>query len=474
MRRVGWLLAVVAIIAAPMTLGARQATAFPGAEGRIVYVDDTLDEWPVIASMAANGTDPLQLTQSSQSEFGDYEPRWSPGGTMIVFTRTTDVSEDVWRMNANGTGQKKLSAGFTPSWSADGSKIVFASDRTGDIEIYSMDLNGGAVKRLTFSPGDDITPAWSPLNDRIAFSSLRNDLHEIFTMKPDGSNVLRQTIAPEDTFHFAPNWSPNGDRITFTSYLFTETDATATIKLLNPANGNVTTIVTPGPYDENPAYSPRSTSRRIVFNTDSLGELEVAVVPEAGGATDVLTDTHDGSQSVPDWQPIPTFPLVDAQFSTFKNDIEWVYAEGITVGCSAERYCPDEAVTRGQMATFLVRALNLPPTATDYFTDDNGTTHEQNINRVRAANITSGCTATTYCPNAVVTREQMATFLTKGFALPSTTTDYFTDDETSSHEVSINRVRAAGITTGCTPTTYCPLADVTRGQMAAFLRRALE
>ena len=68
----------------------------------------------------------------------------------------------------------------------------------------------------------------------------------------------------------------------------------------------------------------------------------------------------------------------------------------------------------------------------------------------------------------------MATFLAKGFSLPATATDYFTDDETSSHEGNINRVKAAGITSGCTPTTYCPKAQVTRGQMAAFLRRATD
>jgi hypothetical protein len=187
-----------------------------------------------------------------------------------------------------------------------------------------------------------------------------------------------------------------------------------------------------------------------------------------------LTTAHGGQQGQPDWQPIPAFPLVDARFSTFKLDIEWVYGQGITVGCSAERYCPNDAVTRGQMATFLVRALDLPATATDYFTDDETSSHEQNINRVRAAGITSGCSATTYCPDADVTREQMATFLAKGFELPATANDYFTDDETSGHETNINKVKAAGITSGCTPTTYCPKAVVTRGQMAAFLRRALE
>jgi hypothetical protein len=54
-----------------------------------------------------------------------------------------------------------------------------------------------------------------------------------------------------------------------------------------------------------------------------------------------------------------------------------------------------------------------------------------------------------------------------------TTTDFFTDDETNVHEVHINRLAASAITSGCTATTYCPAGIVTRGQMAAFLHRAL-
>ena len=67
----------------------------------------------------------------------------------------------------------------------------------------------------------------------------------------------------------------------------------------------------------------------------------------------------------------------------------------------------------------------------------------------------------------------MASFLARVFSLPGSTTDYFTDDETSIHEVDINRVAEAGITSGCTATTYCPLNPVTRGQMVAFLHLAL-
>ena len=67
----------------------------------------------------------------------------------------------------------------------------------------------------------------------------------------------------------------------------------------------------------------------------------------------------------------------------------------------------------------------------------------------------------------------MATFLVRGFHLPTTGTDYFTDDEGNTHEANINRLRASGITFGCGGSNYCPNGLVTRGQMAAFLYRAM-
>ncbi len=154
-------------------------------------------------------------------------------------------------------------------------------------------------------------------------------------------------------------------------------------------------------------------------------------------------------------------------------DIAWLADQGITAGCTPTTFCPDGLVTRGQMATFLVRALHLPATGTDYFSDDEGSIHEANINRLRAAGITLGCSATRFCPAGLVTRAQMATFLVRAFELPATGTDYFSDDNTNKHEANINRLRAAGITYGCGGTNFCPNGIVTRGQMAAFLHRAL-
>ncbi|HSK92558.1 MAG TPA: S-layer homology domain-containing protein [Candidatus Angelobacter sp.] len=164
--------------------------------------------------------------------------------------------------------------------------------------------------------------------------------------------------------------------------------------------------------------------------------------------------------------------LNDWTDSKFADAIAWMWSSGITAGCSSDLYCTNNTVLRDQMATFLTRAKDLPPAGRDYFTDDAGNRHEDRINRLAASGITSGCDATRFCPNGAVTRGQMASFLARAFALPPADRDYFTDDAGSKHESNINRLAAAGLTFGCGGTRFCPDGLVTRGQMAAFLYRA--
>jgi hypothetical protein len=209
------------------------------------------------------------------------------------------------------------------------------------------------------------------------------------------------------------------------------------------------------------------------FSFDNNYEVVDIVATRSGTVTArVLTDRFETSSEpyAIAWTLAPPFTDIDA--SPFYDDILWAYQSGITTGCTSTRFCPNNAVTREQMASFLVRALDLPATSHDYFTDDERSAHEADINRVAAAGITTGCTATRYCPGAVVTREQMASFLARALNLPSTSRDYFTDDERSVHESNINRLAASGITAGCSATRYCPTGTVTRAQMVAFLRRA--
>jgi hypothetical protein len=168
---------------------------------------------------------------------------------------------------------------------------------------------------------------------------------------------------------------------------------------------------------------------------------------------------------------VPPFSDIDGH--RFENNIEWLRLQNLTSGCGGGRYCPDGFVTRAQMATFLSRALTLPSTSHDYFSDDEGLTHEANINRVAAAGITVGCGPGRFCPSGLVTRGQMASFLARAFDLAGSKIDWFGDDDSSTHQGNINRVAWAGITVGCRPSAYCPDGRVTRGQMAAFLNRAM-
>jgi hypothetical protein len=160
--------------------------------------------------------------------------------------------------------------------------------------------------------------------------------------------------------------------------------------------------------------------------------------------------------------------------SGFSEHIAWMYETGLTEGCAPDLFCTYNPVSREQMAAFLSRALDLPATPNDYFTDDDGTDFEVSINRVAAAGIATGCGAGRFCPTRDVTRGEMAAFLARGFALPATTNDYFADDDGTTFEVSINRVARAGIASGCTATRFCPDRLINRGEMAAFLHRALD
>ncbi|MEA2023399.1 MAG: S8 family serine peptidase [Actinomycetota bacterium] len=112
------------------------------------------------------------------------------------------------------------------------------------------------------------------------------------------------------------------------------------------------------------------------------------------------------------------------------------------------------------------------------FVDTRSSIFRLDIAWMSALGITKGCNPPTndrYCPTGTVTRGQMAAFLNRALHLPPTTADYFVDDDDSIFEGDINRLAAAGITKGCNPPTndrYCPTGTVTRGQMAAFLHRA--
>lgn len=165
-------------------------------------------------------------------------------------------------------------------------------------------------------------------------------------------------------------------------------------------------------------------------------------------------------------------PFRDDDGSVHEADIVTLADLGVTKGCATDLYCPDRGVTRAEMATMLVRAFDLAPDAADAFSDDDGSVHEADIQALAAAGITRGCSTTSYCPDRPVTRGEMATFLVRALVLDPAAPAGFDDTPGSVHAGAIDALATAGITRGCSDTSFCPDASVTRAQMASFLVRA--
>jgi hypothetical protein len=181
---------------------------------------------------------------------------------------------------------------------------------------------------------------------------------------------------------------------------------------------------------------------------------------------------------------VPASGFTDVTGSNLhKSAIDCIVWWQVSGGQGGGGFGPADSVRRDQMATFIAQLITrsggtLPSNPRDAFTDDAGNTHEANINRLAAAGILSGRSATSYDPGGRVTRDQMATFLMAAYRYrtgqtPSTSINYFADAVGNTHQASINRAASLGITGGSAG-GYLPTRPVPRDQMASFLARALD
>jgi subtilisin family serine protease len=238
-------------------------------------------------------------------------------------------------------------------------------------------------------------------------------------------------------------------------------------------------------------HSPRSGTSFAAPHVAGAAALMLALAPDltATELAELLSETGDplpslvgvvsSGRRLDAARAVQAARFRDIVDSVFADDIMWAAASGIAAGCGDNLFCPDDPVTRGQMAAFLTRALDLTPSGTDRFTDDAGSVFGADIDALATAGITTGCNPPAndrYCPDDPVTRGQMAAFLTRALDLTPSGTDRFTDDTGSVFGADIDALATAGITTGCNPPAndrYCPDDPVTRGQLMAFLRRGL-
>jgi len=167
--------------------------------------------------------------------------------------------------------------------------------------------------------------------------------------------------------------------------------------------------------------------------------------------------------------------------SPFHPFVEKLVRDSVTAGCGSGNYCASSFVTRGQMAVFLLRskdgpAYTPPPCTTPIFTDvPCSLPLSPWIDELANRNVTAGCAAGLFCPNDAVTRGQMAVFLLRthdgsSYVPPACTTPTFADVPCSSGFARwVDELAPRGITAGCGGGNFCPDVPVNRGQMAVFL-----
>ena len=145
-----------------------------------------------------------------------FAPRFSPDGTKVVMSISSDGNTDIYEMDLRGRALRRLTSGpaidTSPCYSSDGTQIVFNSDRGGTQQLYVMGAGGGGERRISFGSGRYATPVWSPRGDFIAFTKISGDGFGIGVMRSDGSGerMLANGFLVE-----GPTWAPNGRVLAF-------------------------------------------------------------------------------------------------------------------------------------------------------------------------------------------------------------------------------------------------------------------
>lgn len=229
-----------------------------------------------------------------------------------------------------------------------------------------------------------------------------------------------------------------------------------------------------------PQASPSALIDAVTRTARPSGDLQGKVT--SGGVLDVPAFLEGLAR--PACEGFTSAPFDDVQAgSAHAANVACVAAFEVVQGIGDGRYAPAADVTRGQMATFLRRMLAAagveePPPGGRAFHDTAGSVHEAAIEVVAAHGLAAGVGEGRFAPQAPVTRGQMATFLVRTYELVvgqelASDRDWF-EDSAGTHERTIDVARDLGIARGTSPTRFSPGLDVSRGQMASFVARTLD
>ncbi|MEI6179300.1 MAG: hypothetical protein WCP31_00985 [Chloroflexales bacterium] len=298
--------------------------------GRIAFESNREgNQWDIFV-MERDGSGQVNLTRHSNS---DGKPAWSPDGTKLAFNSNRggyrmdiyvlDLTKGTEPIQLTGRdGVNPWSDDKNPTWSPDGSKLALQSNRMGNYDIYIMNADGSGQTRLTDNPADDTEPAWSPIvgisglptplpptpestavqgpTGRIAFTASIDGNNEIFVMNANGMASVNVTNSPADDYD--PTWSPDGSQLAFTS----KRDGNLDIYVVNADGTNLRRLTTDPANDTNAAWSPDG--GRILFNSERVSGNEVfsnadIYVMNADGSGQTNLTNSTSYEWRPAWSP---------------------------------------------------------------------------------------------------------------------------------------------------------------------------
>jgi TolB protein len=256
--------------------------------GRIVF-DNFQDVW----SMNADGTGLTRLTRASGHDAHDFDATLSPDGKRIAYRRERNGGyPEIWVMNADGSGRHRLTRdGGFPIWSPDGSMIAYAppGGPSGMSWIEIMNADGSGKRRLPHTDGGEY-PSWSPDGKQIAFNSNLSGGARMYIVDVDGSQVVDLSRVGEGG---QVAWSPDGRSILFASHR-DHPDNYRDIYVMRPDGSDVKRLTCVRA--ETPAWSPDG--RYIVFSAPGgLGVMRA----DGSGVTSLQVEGV-GEASFPDWR----------------------------------------------------------------------------------------------------------------------------------------------------------------------------
>ena len=280
------------------TATATATAVLPGlGKGHIAFVSyrDGNNE---IYVMNADGSGVKRLTKTPAD---DWSPCWSPDGRKIAFTSNRDAKikgvHNIYIMNVDGSHIKRVTYNQAwdehAAWSPDGRRLAYVTTADSNAEIFVINVDGSGNHRLTFNTFDDKNPAWSPDGQHLAYASQATGVWQIFMMNADGQNPIQLTYSGANDWH--PAWSPDGRKIAFVS----DRDGNSEIYVMNADGSNQVRLTFSPSSDEHPTWSPDG--KALAFWSNRQGTTNDIYLMWADGSQQTRLTTHPASDGAPAW-----------------------------------------------------------------------------------------------------------------------------------------------------------------------------